>query len=237
MRSLCVLCFAAISGLLNAQDTIQFSIVSSGKVVGQQWVYSDAPNSYHLFYQYNDRGRGPKQNVILKTDANGLLVFRELTGVDYFKAPVKETFEIKDGVGRWKNNIEQGEKKLSSTAQYSAINSTPVEIEWALAAMLKNPDHKVDVLPSGFSQAKHIKNHELTINGFKEEFALYEFTGAGGAPFHVWFTPKDKFFASVSGWSSVIAKGYEGFAEELYKAQKKAEQDYFAWQANTFTQT
>jgi imidazolonepropionase-like amidohydrolase len=41
----------------------------------------------------------------------------------------------------------------------------------------------------------------------------------------------------VSGWSSVIAKGYEGLADELYKAQKKAEQDYFAFQANKFTQT
>jgi hypothetical protein len=225
------------STLLKAQDTIRFSVLSSGKIVGQQWVYSDAPNSYQLFYEFNDRGRGPKQSVILKTDANNLPIYRELIGVDYFKAAIKETFEIKDGVAKWKNNIEQGEKKLSSTSLYSPINSTPVEIEWALTAMLKVSDHKLDVLPSGFFQAKHIKNHELTINGFKEEFALYEFTGAGGAPFHVWFTPKNKFFASVSGWSSVIAKGYEGLADELYKAQKKAEQDYFAFQANKFTQT
>jgi hypothetical protein len=236
MRLLFIFCFVAISALSNAQDTLQFSFVSSGKITGRQWVYSDAPGSYQLFYEFNDRGRGPKQNVVLKTDANGLPVYRELTGVDYFKAPVKETFEIKDGVARWKNNIEQGEKKLSTPALYSAINSTPVELEWALNAMLKNPDHKIDMLPSGFAQAKHIKNHELTIGGFKEEFALYEFTGAGGAPGHCWFTPKNKFFAAVSGWSSVIAKGYEAYADELYKAQKKAEQEYFAYQANTFTQ-
>jgi len=236
MRSLCFICILSVSIISKGQDTIQFSVVSSGKITGRQWVYSNAPGSYQLFYEFNDRGRGPKQNVVLKTDAAGLPIYRELTGVDYFKASVKETFEIKDGVARWKNNIEQGEKKLSSSALYSAINSTPVELEWALNAMLKNPDHKIDVLPSGFVQAKHIKNHELTIAGFKEEFALYEFTGAGGAPSHCWFTPKNKFFAAVSGWSSVIAKGYEDYADELYKAQKKAEQEYFAYQASAFTQ-
>ncbi len=236
MRLFCLLYFVGLPGLLCAQDTIQFSIVSSGKKVGSHWVYSSEPNSYQLFYEFNDRGRGPKQNVILKTDAKGLPIYRELTGVDYFKAQVKETFEIKDGIGHWKNNIEQGEKKLSSEAIYSALNTTPAEIEWALAAMLKNPEHKIDVLPSGFLQANHIKNHVLPVNGFKEEFALYEFTGAGGAPSHAWFTPKNKFFAVVSGWNAIIAKGYENFADELYQAQKKAERDYFGFQANKFTQ-
>lgn len=236
MRSLCLLSFVVLSGLLNAQDTIQFSILLSGKQVGRHWVYSDAPNSYQLFYEFNDRGRGPKQSVVLKTNSDGLPIYRELIGVDYFKAPIKETFEIKNGIAHWKNNIEQGEKPVTSPVLYSALNSTPSEIEWALNAALKDPEHKIDVLPSGFLQVNHIKNHELTINGFKEEFALYAFTGAGGSPSHAWFTPKNKFFAAVSGWSSVIAKGHEAVANELYETQKIAEHDYFEKQADQFTQ-
>ncbi|MBI1768850.1 MAG: amidohydrolase family protein [Bacteroidetes bacterium] len=237
MKSFCFLLGIAIPSFLQAQDTIQYSIVSSGKQVGKHWVVSSAPNTYALFYEFNDRGRGPKQSVVLKTNENGLPIYREITGVDYFKAQVKETFEIKDGVARWKNNIEQGEKQITSPFLYSALNSTPAEIEWALHIALKNADHKVDVLPSGFLFVNHIKNHELTINGFKEEFALYEFSGAGGAPYHAWFTPKNKFFASVSSWSNVIEKGREDLADELYEAQKKAEHDYFEFQADKFTQT
>ncbi|HLZ16696.1 MAG TPA: amidohydrolase family protein, partial [Cyclobacteriaceae bacterium] len=155
---------------------------------------------------------------------------------DYYKAPVKETFEFTDGTARWENNIEHGEKPVSGPVLYSALNGTPVEIEWSLQAALKNQDHKIDVLPSGFLQAKHIKNHELTINGFKEEFALYAFTGTGGPPSYAWFTPKKKFFAAVSSWSSVIVSGHEDLASELYEAQKVAERDYFAQQADRLTQ-
>jgi hypothetical protein len=219
-----------------AQDTLQFSVVSSGKSVGKHGVVSMPDHSYQLYYEYNDRGRGPKQTVVLKTNAEGLPVYRELTGVDYFKAPVQETFELKDGVARWKNNIEQGEKPVSAPSLYSPLNATPAEIEWAMRAALKNPDHKIDVLPSGFLQVKHIKNHELTIRGFKEEFALYAFTGAGGPPSYAWFSPKNDFFAAVSSWSSVIARGYENYAGELYESQKNAEHDYFEVQADQFTQ-
>ncbi len=235
MKQFIVLTLLLIN-VAKAQDTLQFSVLSSGKKAGTHWIYSTAPNSYQLFYEYNDRGRGPRQQVVLKTNTDGLPVYRELVGVDYFKAAVKETFELKDGVARWKNNIEQGEKKVNAAVLYSPLHSMPAEIEWALQAALKNHDHKIDVLPSGFLQVKHIKNHELTVNGFKEEFALYAFTGAGGPPQHAWFTPKNKFFASVSSWNAVIAKGYENLAGELYEAQKAAEHAYFEAQAEQFTQ-
>ncbi len=237
MRQFCLFFFVTFFVLIaKSQDTIQFSIMSSGKQVGKNWIYSKSANEYSLFFEYNDRGRGPKQNITIKTDLSGLIVYRELNGIDYFKAPVKETFEIKDGIARWKNNIEQGEKNISAPAIYSALNSTPAEIEWALNAALNNSNHKIDVLPSGFLQVKHIKNHELTVNGLKEEFSLYAFTGAGGPPSYAWFTPKHKFFAEVSGWRSVISKGYEDISDELYEAQKEAEHDYFESQAEQLTQ-
>ncbi len=235
MKSLCLLFFVAIPVALPAQDTVQYSIVSSGKQVGRHWVYSDAVNSYQLFYEFNDRGRGPQQKVKVITNADGLPVYRALGGVDYFKAPVLETFELKDGTAHWKNNIENGEKQVSTPVLYSALNATPAEIEWDFQAAWKAPDHKIDVLPSGFMQVKHVKNHELTINGFKEEFGLYEFSGAGGPPSYAWFTPKKKFFAEVSGWSGVIWKGYESLTDELYEAQKTAEHDYFERQADQLT--
>ena len=235
MKSLCLPFLMVLSVALHAQDTIHYAIVSSGKQVGRHWVYSDALNSYHLFYEFNDRGRGPQQKVKLITNADGLPVYRALAGVDYFKAPVTETFELKDGTAHWKNNIEHGEKQVSTPVLYSALNATPAEIEWDFQAAWKAPDHKIDVMPSGFMQVKHIKNHELTINGFKEKFGLYAFSGAGGPPSYAWFTPKNKFFAEVSGWSGIIVKGYEHLTDELYEVQKEAETDYFALQAEQLT--
>ncbi len=236
MKFLILLTVLVAPTMLWSQDTIQYSIMSSGKRTGTHWVYSTTPNRYSIFFEFNDRGRGPKQNVVLTTDATGMPINRTITGVDYFKAPIQENFEIIDGVAKWKNNIEQGEKKISTPTLYSPLNSTPVEIEWMLQAALKNPDHKIGMLPSGFLQVTHIKNHELKVNGFTEEFELYSFIGSGGPPSHAWFTPKKKFFASVSGWSSVISQGFESYADELYKAQQKAEHDYFELQADRLTQ-
>lgn len=236
MKTFCLAILFVFSGWLRAQDTIQYSIVSSGKRVGTHWILNKTPQEYELFYEFNDRGRGPKQSATIRTNADGLVVSRTLSGVDYYKAAVNETFELNNGVASWKNNTEQGEKQISEPVIYSPLHSLPAEIEWQLHTALKSKDHKVAVLPSGFFHAQHIKNHELTINGFKEEFILYAFTGAGGPPYYAWFTPKNKFFAIVSSWSSIIAKGSENLADELYEAQKAAEHDYFESQAEKLTQ-
>ena len=236
MKKLLLYFLFVTSASIQAQDTIQYTILASGKPSGKQWAYQTAPNSFSLFYEFNDRGRGPKQNLVLKTDADGIPIYRLVTGVDYYKATINETFEISNGVAHWKSNSEQGEKALTDKALYSPINSTPAEIEWMLHAALLSKDHKIDMLPSGFLQAKHIVSHTLKLNGFSEELELYSFIGSGGPPAYAWFTPKKKFFAAVNSWGGVVMKDYEGTVDELYEAQKSAEQKYFELQSFQLTE-
>jgi hypothetical protein len=225
-----------ISFYAESQDTVQYTVLSAGKPSGIHWVYQTAPNAFSVHYEFNDRGRGPKLDLIVKTDNQGMVISRTADGVDYFKAPVKETFAIDNGLARWKNNFESGEKKLTEPVIYSPINSVPAESEWSLQLALKSGNHKTEVLPSGFTEVRHVKNHILRVSGFDEEFELYAFTGAGGPPSYSWFTPKKKFFADVSSWGGVVLEGYESHVEELYEAQKRAEQDFFELQADQFTQ-
>ncbi len=232
MKKFFVIALFSVSLTLCAQDTIRYSVLSAGKPSGQQWIVQNAPNSFTLFYEFNDRGRGPGLTVRLKTDDKGIPVYRLVTGFDYFKAPVDESFEVNNGEAKWKSATENGSKQITAPSLYSPINSTPAEIEWMLHAALQQKNHQIETLPSGFLQVKHIKNHTTTINGISEELELYSFVGAGGPPSHAWFTPKKKFFASVSGWSGVVLKGFENTVTELYEAQKKAEHDYFELQAD-----
>ncbi|MBY0435421.1 MAG: hypothetical protein K2U26_15050, partial [Cyclobacteriaceae bacterium] len=217
-------------------DTIHYSVLTTGKPSGKHAMWSSAPNSVSFFYEFNDRGRGPRLQVETITDGDGFVISQKVSGHDYFKAPVSESFEIANGTARWKNNIEQGEKKISRHALYSAINGTPAELELVMHALWKAEGHRVDVLPSGFMEVKHVKNHNLKVNGFSEEFELYSFTGAGGPPAYAWFTPKKKYFASVGGWMSTILEGYESYVDELTEAQKKIEDDYFETQEDDLTQ-
>ena len=230
MKKIVAVALFSVSLSLCAQDTIRYSVLSAGKTSGQQWILQNAPNTYTLFYEFNDRGRGPKLTVQLKADDKGIPVYRSVTGIDYYKAPVEEKYELSNGEARWKSATENGIKKISAPSLYSPINSTPAEIEWMLQAALQQKNHQIETLPSGFLQVKHIKNHTTNIDGISEELELYSFVGAGGPPSHAWFTPKKKFFAAVSGWGGVVLKGYENTVTELYEAQKRAEHDYFELQ-------
>ena len=216
-------------------DTVRYTVLSAGKPSGRQLQWSDSPRSTTLFYEFNDRGRGPKFTVKLKTDEQGLVVSRQLDGVDYYKASIHENFEIINGSAKWKNHIEDEQRVVANNVLYSPLNSAPGEIEFALHILLKTEGHMLETMPAGKLQATHIKNHTAKLNGFPEELELYAFSGAGGPPYYVWFTPSKKFFAVVNGWSSTILAGKEGLVDELLESQKLIEHDYFLLQAKKLT--
>ena len=56
MKKFLALALFSVSFALCAQDTTRYSVLSAGKTSGQQWIVQNAPNSYTLFYEFNDRG-------------------------------------------------------------------------------------------------------------------------------------------------------------------------------------
>lgn len=217
-------------------DTTRYSIITTEKISGKQLMWSDGPGKVSYWFEYNDRGRGPKLRVDLTID-NGQVIARKVTGVDYFKGPVLETFELVNGVAKWKNKTENDQRTVSGPVLYSPMDGVPGEIEWDLK-LLKKHSHidEMDVLPSGKLKTEHVKSHTVKVNGFPEELELYSFTGSGGPPSYAWVTPKKEFFAVVSGWMSTIKLGYEFLLPELKKLQDAIESDYFAGQAVKLTQ-
>ena len=47
----------------------RYSVMIMGNLAGQQAVWNAPDGSVHIFFQFNDRGRGPKTTSILKLDA------------------------------------------------------------------------------------------------------------------------------------------------------------------------
>lgn len=228
--------FLFIASIANATDTTRFVIISAGKIAGKQITWSDGQGQVHYRYEYNDRGRGPKLQVDLQLES-GQVVSRKVTGVDYFKGAVDETYELKDGVAKWKNKIENEQKNVSGPVVYSPMNGVPGEIEWTLKQLLKQQGHvhEIDMLPSGRLKATHVKSHKALVNTFEEELELYAFTGVGGPPSYIWVTPNKAYFATISGWMSTIKRGYEFLIPELRKLQDDMEEVYFAKQEDILT--
>ncbi len=224
-----------LSTVASATDTTRYIIISGGKIAGRQKMWSDGQGQVHYRYEYNDRGRGPKLQVDLLLE-NGTVTSRKVTGVDYFKGAVDETYELKGGVARWKNKIENEQRNVTGPVIYSAIEGAPGEIEWTLKQLLRQQGHEMDMLPSGKLKAVHVKSHRALVNTFEEELELYAFSGFGGPPYYVWVTPNKAYFATISGWMSTIKFGYEFLIPELKKLQDAIEEDYFARQEDQLTQ-
>ena len=88
------------------KDAVIWLRLMDRKPTGQDAVWTTPDGAIHEFYQYNDRGRGPKTYSTYRLDTRGFVTYEETHGVDYMKNPVDETFSVKDGVATWKNQAE-----------------------------------------------------------------------------------------------------------------------------------
>src|SRR3954471_10878488 len=118
MKHLPAALFAALAACLLvstsafARQETRYTVILVGKPAGFQTSTVRPDGAREFAYEYNDRGRGPKYKTTIKLDAAGLPVSLDTSDNDYLKAPVAETYAFENGVARWKNTSEAGEKKL-----------------------------------------------------------------------------------------------------------------------------
>jgi len=115
---------------------------------GQDAIWQSADGAIHEFFQFNDRGRGPKIYTTYRLDANGLILSEESNGVDYMKSPVEEHFSLVDGKAAWKNQAEDEKQAGANGKFFIDLNGGP-ESGAILARALLNPKNNgtLPVLP------------------------------------------------------------------------------------------
>ena len=201
----------------------RYSFLLMGNLAGQQAMWTESDGTLHIFYQFNDRGRGPKLNSVLKVDANGIPVSESIAGNDYLKSPVNETYSVAGGAARWRSDAEHGEKKLASAAYYFPLNAAPAETGLLAQAALRSGG-KVALLPAGEARVERAAELDIEASGQKRHVALYAVSGLDFAPSYVWLREGDRFFASVSSWATVIPEGWESAAKALLDKQNEVKQ-------------
>jgi hypothetical protein len=203
----------------------RYSFLIMGNPAGQQAVWTADDGTLHIFYQFNDRGRGPKTTSTLKLDANGIPLSEVITGNNYLKSAVTENYSLAAGTARWKNDTEQGEKRISTSAFYSPLNGAPSEIALLAHAAL-HYGGKIALLPEGEARVQRLTELDIESTGkeaagLKKHVALYAASGLDFSPTYFWLDGSEKFFASVDEWGSVIPEGWESSAPTLLAAQNK----------------
>jgi imidazolonepropionase-like amidohydrolase len=241
MKPLSAVLFATLAACLLApapafarQET-RYTVLMVGKPAGFQTSTVKPDGAREFAYEYNDRGRGPKYRTTIKLDSAGLPVSLDTSGNDYLKAPVAETFTFENGVARWKNSAEAGEKRLATGAFYNSMNGAPEEFALLAQALLRAPNGRLPLLPEG--EATIARTGELTLKeGDKTRRVLsYEITGLGFTPSTIWLDEDTSFFATVSSWVSVVREGWEASVPSLLQRQDELEAGRTAKLAHALT--
>ena len=131
-----------------------------------------------------------------------------------------ENYTVTNGTYEFKSPVDHSTGKSAPNLEYVTFGGTFDSYTFLLDAMLKSPDHSIDLLPSGHGTMEPLTT--LTVSNGKEQKSLtaYAITGFGLSPFPVWYDG-DKFFGTA-GVISFLPEGWESASEEMSKAQDAA---------------
>ncbi|MGA7416029.1 MAG: amidohydrolase family protein [Bryobacteraceae bacterium] len=132
------------------KDAAVSMVLSDKTPAGQDAVWRTSDGTIHEFFQFNDRGRGPKIYTVYRLDAQGLIASKESKGVDYMKKPVKESFSLVSGTATWTNQSEKEKQANAAGKLYIALNGGAESSAILSRALLHSKNSgKLDVLPGG----------------------------------------------------------------------------------------
>lgn len=206
------------------KDAVIRIVLTDRTPSGQDAVWTTPDGAIHEFFQFNDRGRGPKIYTTFHLDADGLIATESSKGNDYMKSPVEEAFSLTSGEAVWKNQSEDEKLPNAAGKFYVDIDGGP-EAGAILARALLSPknDGQLAVLPSGTATIRRLQSVPVEVNGKKLTATLYAVSGLAFNPAYVWLDEQQQLFANISGWFAVVRAGYESSVPALRDSQRQVE--------------
>jgi amidohydrolase family protein len=209
-------------------------LLSDVTPTGQDAIWNDADGTIHEFFQFNDRGRGPKTYTTYKLDADGVVVAEHTTGVNYMKNALEETFLFANGQAKWKNQSED-ESVANAAGKYYIDLNGGVESSALLARAALKKRGSIAVLPSGQASVRKLQTIPVEGGAAKVNATLYEVTGLSLTPSYLWLDDSLRFFASTPGWLNTIRQGFESTAKKLQDVQQAIQEARSADLAKSLT--
>ena len=201
-------------------EAARCSVLIVGTLAGQQATWKTPDGELHTFFQFNDRGRGPKTSTVFTLGKNGNPVAEVITGSDYLNTEVDEDFLVDGETAHWKNRAEQGTKRATGNAFYVSMNGPPEEQLLLAQAALANGG-KISLLPEGEARVQRVTDLNVEANGKKKHVELYRLTGLDFQPQYLWLDDAHQYFAAGERWIMTIREGWEGTQEALLGAQAR----------------
>ena len=200
---------------------------STALLLGQRAGFQEAryadDGGIRVHYEYTDRGRGPKLDATYRLAADGTPVAITLSGNDYLKGAVDETFTRDAAKAVWKNASEDETREVSAAGYFLGLNTVPEDGVLLARALLAAPGQRLPILPAGEAQLRTLASEEVKGKAGSRRVTLYALSGLDLLPSYVWLDDQQHFFASWSSWMSLIRDGYEDALPALAERQQKEE--------------
>lgn len=196
-----------------------------GHAAGASIVTIHPDGSRESTWEFNDRGRGPKQRCAWQVDGTGALTRLDVTGVDYLKQDVDEHLRSEAGALAWKNHAEQGRAAVGARAFYVPLDGAPELTAALVRALLAAPDHRLSLLPAGTAQLTRAGDLTAEAEGRRMHVVRYEIDGLDFEPTSVWMDDDGEAFAFASPWFSVVREGWQGALPKLITIQHDAKSE------------
>ena len=206
-----------------APEKISYKVLLVGNAAGVATTVAGPNGEQRFFFEFNDRGRGPKLDTRMVLGADGAPTLIETQGNDYLKSPVTERFAVEKGVASWKNPSEKGDRKLAGSAYYLSLNGVPQETGLLARALLRAPGRRLALLPDGEASLERVSEATVRAGSGERTVTLYAISGLDFAPEFVWLDGDGTYFASASTWLTTVREGWEAAVPKLLEAQEAAE--------------
>ncbi|HEY4931102.1 MAG TPA: amidohydrolase family protein [Terriglobales bacterium] len=200
------------------KDATIWMLLMDKTPAGQDAVWTTPDGAVHEFFQFNDRGRGPKTYSTYRLDSRGIVIFEETSGVDYMKNSVSENFSVKDSTASWKSQVEDGHEANPAGRFFVGLDAGPASTFLLAQGLMKNGG-KLSLLPGGEASLRELKTVPVEANGKKVNATLYQVEGLDFSPTYLWCDEQRNALAVVQGWSGLIRVGFESTFATLYKTQ------------------
>jgi imidazolonepropionase-like amidohydrolase len=189
-----------------------------GSLAGQEATWKTSDGKVHVFFQFNDRGRGPKTSTVFTLGENGNPVAEVIKGNDYLKTEVDEEFSSDAETVHWRSRPEQGATKKTGNVFYVSMNGPPEEQLLLAQAALANGG-KISLLPEGEARIQRVSGLDVEGKGKKKHVELYSLMGLDFSPQYLWLDDAHEYFAAGDRWVMTIRDGWEGTQQALLSAQ------------------
>ncbi|MHA6287510.1 amidohydrolase family protein [Maricaulis sp. CAU 1757] len=196
-----------------AQEAGRFTVLVGGAEIGELVVARDG-DAFDIAYEYRNNGRGPTINERVELGADGLPQQWRIEGASTFGNPVDETFELRDGEARWRDNTGSDSVTPSEPAFYLPESSSPYAIAIAARALMQDEDGEMPALPGGELRLGEIESFEVEGAPGRREVTAYSIAGTSRNPTY-FLMHGDAFFGLITPGFAILESGFEAEDERL----------------------